>query len=91
MVSDWSSDVCSSDLITFYVFSDGFQDQFGGPRGRRFAKKKLRKLLYEIHEKPMSEQKKFLDNTLKDWMYDPKHKREHKQIDDILVIGVRLD
>ena len=77
--------------ITFYVFSDGFQDQFGGPRGRRFAKKKLRKLLYEIHEKPMSEQKKFLDNTLKDWMYDPKHKREHKQIDDILVIGVRLD
>ncbi|OJJ17155.1 hypothetical protein BKI52_31070 [marine bacterium AO1-C] len=77
--------------ITFYVFSDGFQDQFGGPKGRRFAKKKLRKLLYEIHELPMSEQKKRLDNTLKDWMYDPKHKREHKQIDDILVIGVRLD
>ena len=77
--------------ITFYVFSDGFQDQFGGPKGRRFAKKKLRKLLYEIHEEPMTEQKKILDNTLKDWMYDPKHKREHKQIDDILVIGVRLD
>ena len=77
--------------ITFYVFSDGFQDQFGGPKGRRFAKKKLRKLLYEIHEQPMTEQKKLLDNTLKDWMYDPKHKREHKQIDDILVIGVRLD
>jgi serine phosphatase RsbU (regulator of sigma subunit) len=75
---------------TFYVFSDGFQDQFGGPRGRRFAKKKLRKLLFEIHEKPMVEQKKILDNTLKDWMYDPKHKREHKQIDDILVIGVHL-
>ena len=77
--------------VTFYVFSDGFQDQFGGPRGRRFAKKKLRKLLFEIHEKPMTEQKQILDNTLKDWMYDPKHKREHKQIDDILVIGVRLD
>lgn len=77
--------------VTFYVFSDGFQDQFGGPRGRRFAKKKLRKLLFEIHEKPMTEQKQLLDNTLKDWMYDPKHKREHKQIDDILVIGVRLD
>lgn len=75
---------------TFYVFSDGFQDQFGGPRGRRFAKKKLRKLLFEIHEKPMVEQKKLLDGTLKDWMYDPKHKREHKQIDDILVIGVHL-
>lgn len=75
---------------TFYVFSDGFQDQFGGPRGRRFAKKKLRKLLFEIHEKPMSEQKQILDDTLKDWMYDPKHKREHKQIDDILVIGVHL-
>ncbi len=68
----------------FYIFSDGYQDQFGGPKGRKFAKNKLTDLLFEIHEKPMQEQKSILEGTLKNWM------QASRQMDDILVIGVKI-
>ncbi len=68
----------------FYMFSDGYQDQFGGKQGRKFMIKKLRELLYEIHQKPMQEQHKILDETIVDWM------KEEEQIDDILLIGFRI-
>jgi serine phosphatase RsbU (regulator of sigma subunit) len=68
----------------FYVFSDGFQDQFGGAKGRKFAKNRLEELLFEIHTKPMPEQKKLLNKTLVEWM------GENRQMDDILIIGVKL-
>lgn len=75
----------SIDLPTyFYIFSDGFQDQFGGPRGRKFAKSRLEETLFENHLKPMEEQKEILDQTLTDWMGD------NRQMDDILLIGVKL-
>ena len=70
---------------TFYIFSDGFHDQFGGPSGRKFMTKNFRDLLYEIYNMPMSEQKNILDLVIKEWMGD------HEQTDDILVIGFRLD
>jgi len=69
---------------TFYLFSDGYQDQFGGKKGRKFMVKRFRELLFEIHQKPMIEQKSILKETLKNWM------GEEKQIDDILVMGVKL-
>ena len=68
----------------FYVFTDGFPDQFGGPQGRKFMYKKFRNLLFEIHKKPMEEQRDILDKTIEDW------RGEHKQIDDILIIGIRF-
>jgi serine phosphatase RsbU (regulator of sigma subunit) len=68
----------------FYVFSDGFQDQFGGSKGRKFAKSRLEELLFELHPKPMKEQKKLLNKTLVEWM------NENRQMDDILIIGVKL-
>lgn len=80
-------DKFSFDLTTptwFYVFSDGFQDQFGGSKGRKFAKNRLEELLFELHPKPHSEQKKLLNKTLVDWMGD------NRQMDDILIIGVKL-
>jgi serine phosphatase RsbU (regulator of sigma subunit) len=70
---------------TFYIFSDGFHDQFGGPAGRKFMTKNFRDLLHEIYNMPMEEQKNILELVINEWM------GEHEQTDDILVIGFRLD
>ena len=67
-----------------YIFSDGYADQFGGPKGRKFMYGKFKKLFLSIQKKEMSEQKKVLEKTIKDWMGD------HEQIDDICVMGVRV-
>jgi len=70
----------------FYIFSDGYTDQFGGPQNRKYLLKNLRKLLVEIHQEPMEEQERKLSEVLNDWMGD-----EENQIDDVLVIGFKLD
>jgi len=69
---------------TFYIFSDGYADQFGGPHGKKFKYKALRELLLTIHKKPMSEQKTLLDDTFEKW------KGEMEQIDDVVLIGFRV-
>ena len=66
-----------------YVFSDGYPDQFGGPRGKKFLYKRFRDLLVSIHQQPMERQKGLLLDALNDW------KGAHEQVDDILVIGMR--
>jgi serine phosphatase RsbU (regulator of sigma subunit)/Tfp pilus assembly protein PilF len=68
----------------FYIFSDGFADQIGGENNCRFTTTNFKKLLLEIHDQPMYEQKEILEQTLKKWM------GEHPQRDDILVIGARV-
>lgn len=68
----------------FYIFSDGYSDQFGGPKENKFATKALKKLLGEIYDKPMLEQKELLDNAYNDW------KGDLEQIDDVVLIGVRI-
>ncbi|HPQ34808.1 MAG TPA: SpoIIE family protein phosphatase, partial [Tenuifilaceae bacterium] len=70
---------------TFYIFSDGFVDQFGGNDGRKFMTKNFKRLLGSIQSKPMSEQMEVLDETLLEW------RGEHEQIDDICVIGFRFN
>ena len=70
---------------TCYIFSDGFHDQFGGPKGRKFMTKNFRDLLYEIYNMPMEEQKNILELVIKEW------KGTNEQTDDILIIGFRLD
>ncbi len=69
---------------TFYLLSDGFQDQFGGEEGKKFMVKKLKILLASIAHLPMPEQKQTLENTLDLW------KKHHDQVDDILVIGFKV-
>ena len=69
---------------TLYLLSDGFQDQFGGTENRKFMVKKLKKLLFEISEKPMNEQKQILEQVFEDW------KGNNKQTDDVLVVGIRI-
>jgi serine phosphatase RsbU (regulator of sigma subunit) len=71
---------------SIYLFSDGYQDQFGGPDRQKFKSKKLFELMLDIHQKPMSEQKTILADTLQQW----KTEGEESQLDDILVMGVRL-
>jgi serine phosphatase RsbU (regulator of sigma subunit)/tetratricopeptide (TPR) repeat protein len=70
---------------TIYLYTDGFQDQFGGAQGRKFMVKRFRELLFEIHQKPINEQKQLLDDTIENWRGSTQ-----KQIDDILVMGIKL-
>ena len=74
--------VKKNDMI--YLFSDGFPDQFGGPRGKKFMSKNFRSLIVSIANKTVEQQKKQLDQTFMDW------KGNLEQMDDILVIGVRV-
>jgi serine phosphatase RsbU (regulator of sigma subunit) len=71
---------------TFYLFSDGFQDQFGGSKGKKFMVSKFHQFLFEIHQKPMAEQLKLLEETFINWMSES----NQKQVDDVLVIGVKV-
>ncbi len=68
----------------FYIFSDGYVDQFGGEKGKKFKAKRFKELLIEIHKNDMAEQKLLLDETMERW------KKNYTQIDDILVVGVRF-
>jgi len=70
-----------------YMFSDGFIDQFGGKRGRKFLKKNFQRLLLHITKEklPMEEEKEILSIALKEWQGN-----KNKQIDDILILGLRI-
>lgn len=67
-----------------YVYTDGYPDQFGGNKEKKFMHKKLNELLIEINQKPMTEQKEILKTTLKKW------KGDLDQIDDVLVVGIKF-
>jgi serine phosphatase RsbU (regulator of sigma subunit) len=68
----------------FYFFSDGYEDQFGGPDGKKFKTRRFRELLVEISSEPMQEQKDILEKRFEEW------KGDQDQVDDIVVVGVRI-
>ena len=68
----------------FYLFSDGIQDQFGGPDGKKFMVKRLKKILASNHSLPPRDQLAALTNSLDDWM------KGEEQLDDICLIGLRV-
>jgi serine phosphatase RsbU (regulator of sigma subunit)/ligand-binding sensor domain-containing protein len=68
----------------YYIFSDGYADQFGGENRKKFLARSFKKLLLSIHEKSMQEQREILLDTLKQWM------EGYEQVDDILVVGFRI-
>ncbi len=70
----------------FYLYSDGYTDQFGGTEGKKFMSKRLKNILLDIHEKPMEEQRQILDSTIEQW----KAEGTEEQIDDISTIGIRI-
>ena len=69
---------------TFYIFSDGFVDQFGGPNQKKYLSKNFKITLGEIQAKPMYEQGAELDRIFEEW------RKDVEQIDDVTVIGVRV-
>jgi serine phosphatase RsbU (regulator of sigma subunit)/Tfp pilus assembly protein PilF len=69
---------------TFYLFSDGYADQFGGENGKKLTTKKFRELLLSLKDKTMPDQYKELDTFIEKW------RDNREQLDDVLVIGVRV-
>lgn len=65
-----------------YLFSDGYVDQFGGPKGRKFMYNQFRKMILGVHDQPMEEQKKEYNLRLETWM------EGYEQVDDILFVGI---
>jgi serine phosphatase RsbU (regulator of sigma subunit) len=68
----------------FYIFSDGYADQFGGADGKKLTTRKFKELLLSLKDKPMAEQQKAMDQYLESW------RGNREQLDDVLVIGVRI-
>ncbi len=75
-------DIESDDQI--YLFSDGFADQFGGPKNKKFRYKQFKELLVKICHEPMNIQKEILNNSHDKW------RGSAEQIDDILVFGIKI-
>lgn len=69
---------------TFYIFSDGYVDQFGGEKGKKFKSLNFKRLLISIQNEPMEKQKELIDQAFENW------KGDLEQIDDVCVIGVRV-
>ncbi len=67
-----------------YMFSDGYPDQFGGPRGKKFKLDRVKNMLADVCDKPMEIQHEYVSNTFGEW------KGRLQQVDDVLFMGVRL-
>jgi len=67
-----------------YTFTDGYADQFGGPKGKKFKYKQLEEVILANYSKPMEVQREILDKTIEQW------KGSLEQIDDILVIAIKI-
>jgi len=67
-----------------YIFTDGFADQFGGPKGKKFKYKQLQELVLDICSQPMEDQKEILNAEFEKW------RGNLEQVDDICVIGIKI-
>ena len=69
---------------TIYLFSDGYADQFGGPRDKKYKYKRMREFITKIQPKSMSDQCAALDTEFEQW------KKDYEQIDDVVIFGVKV-
>lgn len=67
-----------------YVFSDGYADQFGGPKGKKFRYRQFRELLLRITPEAPDRKKALLHQAFLEW------KGTQEQVDDILVLGIQV-
>jgi serine phosphatase RsbU (regulator of sigma subunit)/tetratricopeptide (TPR) repeat protein len=67
-----------------YLFTDGFADQFGGPKGKKFRYKQMEELILEVAQKDVQLQRQHFEESFENW------KGELEQIDDVCVLGIRL-
>ncbi|MFN8231466.1 MAG: tetratricopeptide repeat protein [Bacteroidia bacterium] len=75
-------DIQKGDLV--YTLTDGFPDQFGGEKGKKYMIKNLRELIISIAHLPMHEQKQILEQTFNNW------KGTNEQVDDVTVVGIKI-
>lgn len=69
---------------SLYLFSDGYADQFGGPKGKKFRYKQFQNLVLSIQEYNLEKQGKLLEEKYDEW------KGELEQLDDVLVMGIKI-
>lgn len=69
-----------------YLFSDGYADQFGGPRGKKFNYSNFQELILSIHHLPMSKQSEILNHRIEEW----RGISGDEQTDDILIFGFKI-
>ena len=74
--------IITGDII--YTITDGFPDQFGGPRGKKFMYKPLKELLVEISNQPLNQQVENLDQKFYSWM------GQLEQVDDVTILGIKV-
>jgi serine phosphatase RsbU (regulator of sigma subunit) len=70
--------------MVFYLFTDGFIDQFGGPKGKKFRYRHLQEFLTQIMHLSMTEQHKLFADTFREW------KGNLEQVDDVCIMGIRI-
>lgn len=84
--SNYNIDIASYENPVFYMFTDGFRDQFGGKKNQKFSLTRLASLLEDIYKQTFAEQKQRLSNILQEWMLEG----GETQIDDVLMVGFKL-
>jgi ligand-binding sensor domain-containing protein/serine phosphatase RsbU (regulator of sigma subunit) len=67
-----------------YMYSDGYADQFGGDKGKKFMLKRFHHLLTNIHKLPVEEQQGELERNFESW------RQNHEQVDDVLIVGIEI-
>jgi len=68
----------------FYLFSDGFADQFGGDKGKKYMYKRFKEFLLSIHKNPINVQRDLLEKEISEW------RGKMEQIDDHIVMGIKI-
>jgi hypothetical protein len=66
------------------MFSDGFADQFGGDKGKKYKYRQMQQLLVQHNNKPMLTQKQLLEEEFEQW------RGNMEQIDDVMIIGIKI-
>ncbi|MCB9336198.1 MAG: SpoIIE family protein phosphatase, partial [Flavobacteriales bacterium] len=69
---------------TIYIFSDGYADQFGGEKGKKFKAANFKKLLLSIQNETIEQQRELINQAFEEW------KGDLEQLDDVCVIGVKI-
>ena len=76
---------------SIYIFSDGYADQFGGEKGKKFMSRRFKKLFLDMQDLNMEQQKERLDKTIEEWRTNTGTPGgEIDQVDDILVVGLKV-
>lgn len=75
-------EVSKGDIL--YLFTDGYEDQFGGDKGKKFKASKMKEMLTEVSSLPMDQQKTLIHQRFDEW------RGELEQVDDVCVIGIRI-